>query len=79
MTKNFIILTLISLFLFSLTNLLLAQDVIDVAVKGISDDSRDGAQKDRQEAIMDAKRQACEKAGVRIEAQVFRRYECICK
>jgi hypothetical protein len=46
-----------------------AQDVIDVIVKGISDNSRDGAQKDRQEAIMDAKRQACEKAGLKIEAK----------
>lgn len=45
-----------------------AQDVIDVVVKGISDNSRDGAQKDRLEAIMDAKRQACEKAGLKIEA-----------
>ena len=59
----------IFIFLFTLLNFLPAQDVIDVAVKGISNDSRDGAQKDRQEAIMDAKRQACEKAGVRIEAK----------
>jgi hypothetical protein len=59
----------LSLFLFISTNLLLAQDIIDVAVKGISDNSRDGAQKDRQEAMMNAKRQACEKAGVRIEAK----------
>ena len=44
-----------------------AQDVIDVVVKGISDNNRDGAQKDRLEAIMDAKRQACEKAGLSIE------------
>ena len=53
----------------TMTTILSAQDVIDVAVKGISDDSRDGAQKDRQEAIMNAKRQACEKAGVKIEAK----------
>ena len=46
-----------------------AQDIIDVAVKGISDNARDGAQKDRQEAILDAKRQACEKAGLKIEAK----------
>jgi len=46
-----------------------AQDIIDVAVKGISDNSRDGAQKDRQEAILDAKRQACEKAGLKIAAK----------
>jgi len=55
--------------IFIFSNSSIAQDVIDVAVKGISDNSRDGAQKDRQEAIMDAKRQACEKAGVRIEAK----------
>jgi hypothetical protein len=46
-----------------------AQDAIDVAVKGISDDHRDGAQKDRQEAILDAKRQALEMAGLKIEAK----------
>jgi hypothetical protein len=55
--------------LFFFVQSLPAQDIIDVAVKGISDNSRHGAQKDRQEAIMDAKRQACEKAGVRIEAK----------
>lgn len=54
--------------LFNLVNTANAQDVIDVFVKGISDNTRDGAQKDRQEAIMDAKRQACEKAGVKIKA-----------
>jgi hypothetical protein len=69
MSKNFVHLIIIYLLLLSFSSLLSAQDVIDVAVKGISDDSRDGAQKDRQEAIMDAKRQACEKAGVRIEAK----------
>ena len=68
MFKNSNQITLIFIFFLS-SNFLLAQDVIDVAVKGISDDLRDGAQKDRQEAIMDAKRQACEKAGVRIEAK----------
>jgi len=60
-----IIVILLSVFICNLP----AQDVIDVAVKGISNNSRDGAQKDRQEAIMDAKRQACEKAGVRIESK----------
>jgi hypothetical protein len=69
MPKDNIMITILILLLFISQNLLPAQDVIDVAVKGISDDSRDGAQKDRQEAIMDAKRQACEKAGVRIEAK----------
>jgi hypothetical protein len=64
-----IFINFLSILLFTCINLLPAQDVIDVAVKGISNDSRDGAQKDRQEAIMDAKRQACEKAGLRIEAK----------
>lgn len=45
-----------------------AQEIIDVGVRGISDVTRDGAQKDRQEAILDAKRQACERAGLKIEA-----------
>ncbi|MBL8025328.1 MAG: LPP20 family lipoprotein, partial [Fibrobacteres bacterium] len=48
----------------------LAQDgAIDISVKGISDSKNDGAQKDRQEAILDARRQACEKAGVTIESK----------
>ena len=45
-----------------------AQEIIDVAVRGISDENRDGVQQDRLEAILDAKRQACEKAGLRIES-----------
>ncbi|MFC1484137.1 hypothetical protein ACFL5M_01420 [Candidatus Neomarinimicrobiota bacterium] len=45
-----------------------AQETIDVGVRGISDTNRDGAQKDRQEAILDAKRQACERAGLKIES-----------
>ncbi|MCH8836665.1 MAG: hypothetical protein IIA60_02560 [Candidatus Marinimicrobia bacterium] len=45
-----------------------AQDIISVGVRGISDANRDGVQKDRLEAIMDAKRQACEKAGISIES-----------
>ena len=43
---------------------LCAQDIIDVGVRGISDANRDGVQQDRLEAIMDTKRQACEKAGL---------------
>ena len=45
-----------------------AQDIIDVGVRGISDARRDGVQKDRLEAIMDAKRPACEQAGITIES-----------
>jgi hypothetical protein len=46
-----------------------AQDTIDISVKGISDDKKDGAQKDRMEAEMDAMRQACEKAGIALESR----------
>ena len=45
-----------------------AQDILDIAVRGVSDAKNDGQQKDRLEAIMDAKRQACEKAGLRIQS-----------
>lgn len=45
-----------------------AQDVIDVTVQGISDGVRNSKQRDRDEAIMDAKLKAIEKAGVSIEA-----------
>jgi hypothetical protein len=48
---------------------LCAQEIIDISVKGISNSKNDGAQIDRQEAIMDAKRQACEKSGVRLQSQ----------
>jgi hypothetical protein len=57
------------LYLLILCSALPAQDVIDITVKGISDSENNGAQKDRQEAIMDAKRQACEKSGVRLKSQ----------
>ncbi|MCK5034111.1 MAG: hypothetical protein KAS18_10770, partial [Calditrichia bacterium] len=46
-----------------------AQEVIDISVKGISDSKNEGAQKDRKEAVMDAKRQACEKAGLQIKSK----------
>ncbi len=73
--------TLFTILLFSLlnnttkNNLLLFSDEtkllsneISISVKGISDNKNDGYQKDRQEAIMDAKRQACLKAGVSIKS-----------
>jgi len=55
MLKNSIFLIVIFLLMLSLPDISCAQDIIDVAVKGISDDTRDGTgvQKDRQEAIMD--------------------------
>ena len=46
----------------------LAQDVIDVTVQGISDGVKNSKQRDRDEAIMDAKLKAIEKAGVSIES-----------
>jgi hypothetical protein len=46
----------------------LAQEVIDVSVQGISDGQRDSKQRDRDEAIMDAKLNAVEKAGVSIKS-----------
>jgi hypothetical protein len=45
------------------------EEIIDISVKGISDSHKDGAQKDRMEAILDAKRQACEKAGIAISSK----------
>lgn len=57
------------IFLVMLSSLLCAQNVIEVTVRGISDQKNDGAQQDRLEAIMDAKRQACEKAGLFIESR----------
>lgn len=48
---------------------LFAQNIIEITVKGISDQKNDGAQQDRLEAILDAKRQACEKAGLYIESK----------
>jgi len=48
-----------------------AQEEIDIAVRGISDNNKDGKQKDRLEAIMDAKRQACEKAGLNLESKTI--------
>lgn len=45
------------------------ETVLDISVKGISDAKNDGPQKDRQEAILDARRQACEKAGVAVQSK----------
>jgi len=58
----------IFLIIFILSFNLFAQEVIDITVKGISNSKNDGAQIDRQEAIMDAKRQACEKSGVKLQS-----------
>ncbi len=56
------------LLVFFITNCF-AQEIIDISVKGISDGKNDGAQQDRLEAILDAKRQACEKAGMKLESK----------
>ena len=56
----FIFLILYPFFLYSQT--------IDVSVKGISNNVRDSKQIDRDEAIMDAKLKAIEKAGVSIKS-----------
>ena len=45
-----------------------AQEAIDVNVQGISNGKRDSKQQDRDEAILDAKLKAIERAGVSIEA-----------
>jgi hypothetical protein len=58
---------LLLVFLMSVS--LFAQNTIEITVKGISDQQNNGAQQDRLEAILDARRQACEKAGLRIESK----------
>lgn len=54
--------------ILSVTFSLSAQEIIEITVKGISDARADGAQKDRNEAILDAKKQACEKAGLQLKS-----------
>jgi hypothetical protein len=56
-------------FILLLATIAFAQNVIEITVKGISNQKNDGAQQDRLEAILDAKRQACEKAGLKIESK----------
>jgi hypothetical protein len=58
------------LFLFCLSifsGSLFGQDIA-VTVKGISNEQFDGLQKDREEAIVEAKRQACEMAGLNLSS-----------
>jgi formylglycine-generating enzyme required for sulfatase activity len=54
--------------LLLLFSCVLAQETIDVSVQGISDGNRDSQQRDRDEAILDAKLKAIERAGVSIQA-----------
>ena len=56
-------------FLLLLVPSLFAQEIVEIVVKGISDATDSGAQRDRLEAMMDAKRQACEKAGVQLASK----------
>ncbi|HUI93654.1 MAG TPA: hypothetical protein VLX68_15510 [Chitinivibrionales bacterium] len=60
---------LVAAVLFLYSSVRGSEEIIDISVKGISDNHKDGAQKDRMEAILDAKRQACEKAGITISAK----------
>ena len=62
MVKLLLLLTFFSFNVF-------AQEILDITVKGISDDKNEGAQKDRNEAVLDAKRQACEKAGIKLKSK----------
>ena len=59
-------LIIIVFLLFSIP--IIAQDVIWVSVQGISDGFRNSKQQDRDEAIMDAKLKAIEKAGVNVKS-----------
>ncbi len=59
------------LFILLLSVALNAQSIIDISVKGISDAKNDGAQKDRKEAILDAKKQACDKAGLTLSSKTI--------
>ncbi|MDA3838235.1 MAG: hypothetical protein PF574_04555 [Candidatus Delongbacteria bacterium] len=58
----------VCIIVFVLSTHLNSQALVDVAVKGISDNKNNGEQKDRQEAIIDAKRQALEKAGLKLKS-----------
>jgi len=49
--------------------LFLAAETIDIFEEGISNATKDGEQKDYQEALMDAKRKAVEKAGVSVKSK----------
>ena len=62
MRKLFVILIVLFLPIISLSQ------TIDVTVQGISDGYKNSKQRDRDEAIMDAKLKAIERAGVSIEA-----------
>ncbi|MBN1766018.1 MAG: fibrobacter succinogenes major paralogous domain-containing protein [Sedimentisphaerales bacterium] len=59
----------LSIFLiFLLIPSIFSQEIIDVSIKGISDGRKSSERVDRDEAIMDAKLQAVERAGVNIKS-----------
>lgn len=68
--EDFSMFKIVLIFLI-ITTSLFSQEIIDISVKGISDSKNEGAQKDRMEAIMDAKRQACEKAGLHLKSKTI--------
>ncbi len=55
-------------YLFLFMGALKAQDIIDVSEQGISDEIRNSRQLDRDEAIMDAKLKAIQKAGINVQS-----------
>lgn len=58
-------------FILLLPVFLFGQGVVDISIKGYSDGKKENPQKDRIEAIMDAKKQAIEYAGVEIESYIY--------
>ena len=67
MKKLNLLIIVLSLFLIK-TASLQAQDIIEVSIQGISDGIKNSKRRDRDEAIMDAKLQAVEKAGLNIKS-----------
>ena len=60
--------TILTLIILLFPIISLTQETIDVTVQGISDGYKNSKQQDRDEAILDAKLKAIERAGVSIEA-----------
>ena len=66
--KNYFLYSVLLIVLILLPALSTAQTAIDVSVQGISDGAKNSKQQDRDEAILDAKLKAIERAGVSVEA-----------
>jgi len=66
--RRFAVFSVFMSVLFFIVVSLIAQDVIEVTVHGISDGVRHSKQRDRDEAIIDAKLKAVEKTGVSIKS-----------